>query len=161
MKSIRQCVALLLFSTFALTAHADLQEGQAAPKLDATLIDGKVLTARQTEGKVVVQLFWATWCPICASELPEFQKLYDTYKPRDLEIIAVSLDRDPAEVNEFWRAHGYTFPVAMRSDTIRQGYGRIVGVPTLYIIDRKGIVRLKHLGHLTGDEIEAQIKALL
>jgi len=115
-----------------------LEAGQPAPKLDTKLIDGKVLAASQTEGKVVVQLFWATWCPICASELPGFQKLYTAYKPRGLEIIAVSLDRDPGEVKEFWRAHGYTFPVAMRSDTIRQGYGRIVGVPTLLHYRPKG-----------------------
>ncbi len=161
MRSICQFVAALLLGICSLTAHADLEEGQAAPRLDTVLIDGKILTSRQTEGKVVVQLFWATWCPICASELPGFQKLHDTYKSRGLEIIAVSLDRNPGEVTEFLRANGYTFPVAMRSDDLRQGYGRIVGTPTLYLIDRKGTVRLKHLGHMTYDELKEQVKALL
>lgn len=164
MRSIRQCVALLLLllsGAFTLTAHADLEAGQAAPKLDAVLIDGKVLAARQTEGKVVVQLFWATWCHICVGDLPDFQKLHDTYKSRGLHIVAVSIDRDPVEVSEFWREYGYTFPAAMRSDDMRRAYGRIVGTPTLFLIDRAGIVRIKHLGHMSYDEIEAQIKPLL
>lgn len=161
MKSIRECAVLLLFSAFALTAHADLEQGQMAPKLDTTLIDGKVLTRSQTEGKVVVQLFWATWCHICVGDLPDFQKLHETYKSRGLAIVAVSLDRDAGEVREFWREYGYTFPVAMRSDGMRRAYGRLVGTPTLFLIDRRGIVRLKHLGHMSYDEIEAEIKPLL
>ena len=161
MRSICRFIAAFALGVSSLTAHADLEEGQAAPRLDTLRIDGKLITARATEGKVVVQIFWATWCPICASEMPELQKLHDTYKSRGLEIIALSLDRDPGEVSEFWRAYGYTFPVAMRSEDIRQGYGRIVGTPTIYIIDRKGIVRLKHLGHMAYDELDALIKALL
>lgn len=161
MRSVRQFVAVSLLGIFSLTAYADLQVGQAAPELDTVLIDGSVLTARQTEGKVVARLFWATWCHFCVSELPGLQKLHDTYKSRGLEIIAISLDRDADDVREFWRGNGYTFPVAMRSDGIRRVYGGIVGTPTLFLVDRKGIVRLKHIGYMTDAELAEQIKSLL
>jgi thiol-disulfide isomerase/thioredoxin len=92
---------------FAVVAHAgDLQVGQTAPRLDTELADGRILPARHLEGKVVLQYFWATWCPICRDHLPQLQKLYEAYKPRGLEIIAQSLDDDRSVVVEFWRNGG-------------------------------------------------------
>jgi len=146
----------------AVVAYAgDLQVGRPAPRLDTALADGRILPARQLEGKVVLQYFWATWCPICREELPQLQKLYLAYKPRGLEIIAQSLDDDQSVVVEFWRKRGYTFPVAMRSGETRAGFGPIKGTPTLFLIDRCGTVRLKHLGTLPDGALEAHINALL
>lgn len=153
--------AMLLLGLLPSVARADLEVGQSADRLGIELIDGKTLTAGQVEGKVVVTLFWATWCPICMSELPEYQKLYQAYKARGLEIIAVSLDREPGVVIEYWRRSGYTFPAAMRTDEIRQAFGGIKGTPTLYLLDRKGVLRYKHLGGLPYEELEKQVKALL
>lgn len=161
MRSIRRFAAALMMSLISLSAHADLELGQTAPKLDIELVDGEMLTARQLEGKVVVHLFWATWCPVCRSELPFYRKLHDTYNARGLVVVAVSLDEDRREVSEFWRQHGYTFPVAMRSDDIRRHFGRITGTPTLYLVDRNGKVHFKHLGALPQGQLEEQIMALL
>lgn len=161
MKSILRLVVVLLLGLASLVAHADLEIGEAVPRLDTGLIDGKVLSAGQTRGKVVIALFWATWCPICVSELPEYQKIYDAYKSRGLEIVAFSLDQDSGKAAEFWRRSGYTFPAAMRTDDIWQGYGGIKGTPTLFLIDRKGMLRYKHLGDLPYEELEKRVKALL
>ncbi len=153
---------LAAFSLCAVVSHAGgLQLGRTAPKLDTELTDGRILFSRQLEGKVVLQYFWATWCPICRGELPQLQKLYEAYQPRGLEIIAQSLDDDPSAVLEFWRKGGYTFPVAMRSDETRAGFGPIKGTPTLFLIDRRGTVRLRRVGTLPDGALEAQIKALL
>lgn len=151
-----------VFALFAVVAHGgDLQVGWTAPRLDTELADGRILPAGQLEGKVVLQYFWATWCPICRGDLPQLQKLYEAYQPRGLEIIAQSLDDDQSVVVEFWRKRGYTFPVAMRSDETRAGFGPIKGTPTLFLIDRSGTVRLKRLGTLPDGVLEAQINALL
>jgi peroxiredoxin len=153
---------LAVLALFAVVTHAgDLRVGGPAPRLDTKLADGRILPARQLEGKVVLQYFWATWCPICRDHLPHLQKLYEAYQPRGLEIIAQSLDDDPSVVVEFWRKGGYTFPVAMRSDETRAGFGPITGTPTLFLIDRRGTVRLKRLGTLPDGALEAQINALL
>lgn len=151
-----------LFALCAVVAHAeDLQVSQKAPRLDTKLADGRILPARQLEGKVVLQFFFATWCPICRDELPQLQKLYEGYQRRGLEIIAQSFDDDQSVVVEFWRKGGYTFPVAMRSDETRAGFGPINGIPTLFLIDRSGTVRLKRVGTLPDGALEAQINALL
>ncbi|MBI4988856.1 MAG: TlpA family protein disulfide reductase [Rhodocyclales bacterium] len=153
--------AMLLLGLLSPVARADLEVGQTADRPGIELIDGSMLDTGHHDGKVVVALFWATWCPICMSELPEYQKLYQAYKARGLEIIAVSLDREPGVVSEYWRRSGYTFPAAMRTDAIRQAYGGIKGTPTLYLLDRRGVLRYKHLGGLPYEELEKQVKALL
>ena len=75
-------------------------------------------------------------------------------------LLGLSADEQSA-VLEFWRKGSYTFPVAMRSDETRAGFGPINGTPTLFLIDRSGTVRLKHLGTLPDGALEAQINTLL
>lgn len=161
MRTIRILAVILLAGLLPPAASAHLDVGQSADRLGIELIDGSMLDTGQHEGKVVITVFWATWCPICMSDLPEYQKLYQAYKARGLEIIAVSLDREPGVVIEYWRRSGYTFPAAMRTDAIRQAYGDIKGTPTLYLLDRKGVLRYKHLGGLSYEELERRVKALL
>lgn len=146
----------------AVFAHAgDLEVGQRAPRLETELVDGRMLPARRLEGRVQLHYFWATWCPICKSDMPRLQRLYETYRPLGLEIVAQSLDDDASVVIEHWRARGYTFPVAMRSEETRSGFGAIRGTPTLFLIDRSGTVRLKRLGRLPEGALETQVAALI
>lgn len=162
MRRFRRVALALLLLPLALSAHAGgLLVGDRAPRGATELASGKVLAAGHLEGKVVLQYFWATWCPFCQRDLPVLEKLYQAYPPQGFEIIAQSLDDDSSIVIEFWQEKGCTFPVAMRSDKIRTAYGPIRGTPTLFLIDRKGTVRLKRLGAMPDGALEDEIKALL
>jgi cytochrome c biogenesis protein CcmG, thiol:disulfide interchange protein DsbE len=162
MRRFHRLALAMLLLPLALAARADgLQVGDRAPRVDTELASGKVLGAGHLEGKVVLQYFWATWCPICQGHLPRLEALYRAYQPRGFEIIAQSLDDGPSIVIDYWRDRGYTFPVTMRSDEIRAAYGPIRGTPTLFLIDRKGMVRLKRLGAMPDGTLEDEIKALL
>jgi len=158
---IAQRVVFALLALLAFAAHAELTLGERAPRSDTLLISGRVLPASQLENKVVIHYFWATWCPICQSELPEIERLLKTYKSLGLEVVAVSLDAERDDVAEFLREHRHTLPVAMRSHAMRNSFGDILGTPTLFLIDRKGVLRLKHLGSLPDGELESRIRSLL
>jgi len=152
----------VLLTLCAVAAHArEAQTGLITPWFDVELADGRTLRARELERKVVLQYFWATWCPICHSELPRLQKLYESYRPRGLEIIAQSLDDDESAVLVYWREHGYTFPVAMRSEETRARFGPIRGTPTFILVDRAGTIRLAHLGRMPAEELESRVVALV
>lgn len=157
----RRAVILVLLALLAFAAHAELKVGERAPRSDTVLISGKVLPASQLENKVVVHYFWATWCPVCQGELPEIERLLKAYKPLGLEVIGVSLDNEKADVAEFLRERGHTIPVAMRTHAMRHGFGDILGTPTLFLSDRRGILRLKQLGTLPDGELETRIRSLL
>lgn len=153
----------LVVSTLLFPALASA-EGAGEPLLpahDIETVDQRLVGVQTLRNKVVVYVFWATWCPVCVSEMPGFARLYESLRARGLEVVAVALDEDSGIVADFWRQGGYRFPATMRSDEMREKFGRIVGTPTVVVVDRKGVQRLRHLGASSFPELEALIRSLL
>jgi cytochrome c biogenesis protein CcmG, thiol:disulfide interchange protein DsbE len=116
--------------------------GKAAPPLEARLLDGSRFTLAQSSGKVVIVNFWATWCVPCREEMPAMEAYYQKHHADGLEILAISMDRaeDAPKVAEAMRV--FSFPAALARDAEIRGYGRIWRMPTTFIIDRQGMLRL-------------------
>jgi peroxiredoxin len=105
----------------------------SAPRLDGTPVRLSGL-----KGKVVFLNFWATWCPPCREEMPSMEALYQRFRDRDLEFLAVDIQEDKDGVAAFMKEYGLTFPVVLDSTgRISAEYG-IRGIPTTFIIDREG-----------------------
>ena len=156
-----QAVALFICVCLGLPAAA-LEVNQPAPELDVKLLNGRMLKARDLRGKVVVTMFWATWCPTCRTTLPELQRFYDDQHAKGLEIVALSIDENPKDVREFVKAKHLTLPVGMRTDPWFDRYGRVASTPTVFITDRQGIVRHRLAGTSnTAEKIERLAKPLL
>lgn len=151
-------IAALLFAT---AAQAQVGIGKAVPPFETRLLDGKVLPAQALQGKAVLVVFWATWCPTCRKELPELQALYEKHRGRGFEILALSIDADAFTVGEFWKDHDYAFPVAMRAPAHAEVFGPIKAIPAVYLIDRKGVLRFARIGGIGQDKLEAQLLPLL
>ena len=147
-----------------LQADALKNEGlnQSAPDFVLPDLDGKSLSLSGFEGKVIILDFWATSCPPCRKEIPDFIKLYDKYRDKGLVIIGVSLDRDSVEkVKKFCRNKGVNYPVAMGNYEITKSYGGIRYLPTTFIIDKNKNIVKKFVGYTSIDVFEREIKALL
>ena len=152
-------LALLVLGSFALSVRADV--GDAA-KLKTVLLDGKPVALEQLKGKVVMVNFWATWCPTCKADMPQWQKFYDTYKDKGFELIAVSIDDDEKELRTVSKQRGYTFPVAWRyDDKTDDNFGDIIGTPTLYIVDKTGKVAWMKRGRVTYAQLQEIVEPLL
>jgi peroxiredoxin len=152
---------LILALAAAGAAQAQARVGEPVPDFDTRLLDGKSLPAAALKGKAVLVVFWATWCPSCQRELPELQKLYEKYRSRGFEILALSVDADAFTVEEFWKDHDYGFPVAMRAPQHARAFGGIRATPTLFILDRQGVLRMAHIGALGLQKLEAKLLPLL
>ena len=146
---------------FGVAAAGPVSVDMPAPILDVRLTNGKVVKARDLRGKVVVTMIWATWSPAARMQLGELQKLHTTDRGKGLEVLALSIDESIGEVREYWRAHGYTMPVAMRSDAFFDHYGRVTTTPMYYIVDRQGVLRHRVAGPIAPDKLEALLKPLL
>lgn len=140
---------------------AAIEIDQPAPELDVRLLSGKVLKAKDLRGKVVINVIWATWSPAARIELPQLQRLYQAHREKGLEVVALSIDENVAEVREFWRSRGYSLPVAMRSDAFFEHYGRASTTPMFYVIDRQGVLRHRIAGPIAADKLEALVTPLL
>lgn len=159
-KRFRATVMVVALSAMPL-AQAAIEVGDAAPAEVISLVDGPSLFPMQLRGKVVLTVFWATWCPICMRELPEYQRLREKYAEAGFEVVAYSLDDHPSPVREYVQRAGIQFPVAMRTPKIKEAWGPVQGTPLVFLTDRRGLVSAKHLGAPDLSELEIRIKALL
>ena len=139
--------------------------GKPAPEVRLTVLDGpgktKSLALADLKGKVVLLDFWATWCGPCLAELPEIQKLVDAYAGagKDLAIIAVSQDDDPADPAELRKlvettlagkglklTEGPVAKVALDPAHDAGGAYKIEALPSVLLLDKDGVVRSVHVG---------------
>ncbi len=124
------------------------QRGQQAPDFTTTLVDGTPVSLSDYRGKVVILNFWATWCPPCRLEMPEFQEASTLYGD-DLVILAVNILESPDLINPFAEELGLTIPLALDLDgSINQTY-QVTGYPTSYLIDVEGVITAVNVGPIT------------
>jgi peroxiredoxin len=136
--------------------------GAPAPDFRLPARDGASASPGDHAGKIVLVDFWATWCEPCRSSFPEYQALLARYAGR-VVVLGISEDDDEQGIDDFARDTGVAFPIAWDGDkAVAQRY-RINGMPTLFIIDQRGLVRFVHSGFRAGDErqISAAIDSLL
>jgi len=108
------------------------------------------------KGKVVFLNFWATWCGPCRSEMPSMQSLYDRYRERGLEILAVNMQEGQDQVIAFMNSNNLSFPAALDSTgRIGSSYG-IQAIPTSFIINREGNIIVRLVGSIDWDTPKIQ-----
>ncbi len=127
-------------------AEERAEVGFLAPDFTLPDLNGTRVKLSDLRGKKAVFLnFWASWCPSCQEEMPTMEKLYQEFKPRGLEIVAVSIDREKADVAKFMITHGVTFRALLdRDGKVARKY-RVTAIPTHYFIDKNGVVRSREV----------------
>jgi peroxiredoxin len=136
-----------------------------AANLNFTLKDmsGKDVKLAELKGKVVLLNFWATWCPPCKLEIPWFVEFQEKYKSRGFQVVGVSVDDPPSALPPFAQQYKVNYPllVGQEREDLQNAYGPIFGIPITVIIGRDGKVCKKHIGPVSKEQFESEIKALL
>ncbi len=118
-------------------------------ELAGTQIDGTPFSTKNWKGKVILVDFWATWCQPCLAELPRVKKAYLEHHVKGLEILGVSCDSDVEELKGFLgKNKDMPWPQLfdakenpkLQWNPIAKEWG-INGIPTMFLIDKKGILR--------------------
>lgn len=112
----------------------------AAPDFTLSRPDGKKVSIKDFRGKLVFVNFWATWCEFCRDEMPAMERLYREFKGKGFEILAVNVKDNRADALALARDLKVSYPIAMDPrGEVGLLYGAF-GMPTTYLIDRKGMV---------------------
>ncbi|MBI3937718.1 MAG: TlpA family protein disulfide reductase [Betaproteobacteria bacterium] len=127
-------------------------------------LSGRQQPLSQWRGKALVVNFWATWCPPCREEIPEFIKAQDKYRAQGLQFVGIAIDRRDA-VEAFVKEMGINYPVLLGGveamELTREAGNRAGVLPFTLVIDRSGKVVGKELGKITRAKLEHILQSLL
>jgi peroxiredoxin len=136
-------------------AFAIPQKGEPAPPIKVTTTSGQPLTLANYKGYVLILDFFASWCQPCKRSIPHIMELNRKFGKQGLQILGMSLDEDKDELMEFIAPFKLNYPVALANEDLRTEYG-LRSLPTLFIINKKGIVVEKFMG--LSDEVKKNIE---
>ncbi len=133
-----------------------------APDFTLAKLGGGEFTLSSLEGKVIIVNFWATRCPPCRQEIPDFVDLYEKYQEDGLEIVGVSLDRGGERaVAAFLERLHVNYTIVFSNQEVVEKYRGIKSIPTTFVIDRDGNIAKKYVGFKSKEVFEAEVKKLL
>jgi len=112
--------------------------GNKAPEIILPLSSGPIILSEMKQ-PVLMVLFWASWCQHCTEMLPGIKKIYDQYKSRGFEIVAISLDTDSNEYQKIIERDHYSWinysELKGWDCSIAYDYG-IRATPTMILLDQ-------------------------
>ena len=136
---------------------APLQVDYAAPELTLTDLSGKAVSLKDHLGSVVLVNLWATWCPPCKEELPSLQAFYEKHKENGFVLIGIDQEETLDVVAPFVAEYRLTFPVWLDEHYLAERVFKTSSLPTSFVIDRGGTVRLTWVGGVDKEFLEKYV----
>jgi len=129
----------------------------AAPHLTLEDLNGKTVSLNDYAGSVVLVNLWATWCPPCREEMPALQAFYEKRRSQGFVLIGVNQEETPEIVHDFVSAYNLTFPIWLDENYLAQRAFNTFSLPSSFVIDRAGRVRLMWVGGVAEKFLERHI----
>jgi len=147
-------------------AEEDQEQLPLAPAFSLKNLDGQRVALDDLLGRGPLLIdFWATWCKPCIKELPHLDDLYQKYKERGFQLVAISEDspRSLSKVKSFVAGNRYEFLVLLDENSTVQRKFNFRAIPYTILLDRDGHVVHSRMGYRPGDEriLEEKLLALL
>lgn len=141
----------------------NLAIGKPAPSIDGVDFQGKPLSLSAYRGKVVVLVFWASWCGPCMAEIPTERELVKSLSDKPFALLGVNCDvdqesaRKTAESAQITWANWYDgFPTPVSGPIVERFH--VDSLPAVFVIDADGVIRAKGQ---RGDRLEKTVRELL
>jgi thiol-disulfide isomerase/thioredoxin len=133
-----------------------------APSFSRPDLEGNTVNSADFSGKVVLVDFWATWCPPCRRSIPHLVDLHQKYSDQGFAVVGVSLDtKGPEEVAKFAQNFRIPYTIVMGDRQMAEEWKLGRGIPTAFLVDRKGNVVNTIVGYKELDYYENLIKLYL
>tara|TARA_R110001606_G_scaffold349094_1_gene498883 strand:+ start:3013 stop:3519 length:507 start_codon:yes stop_codon:yes gene_type:complete len=160
--SVILCESIVALSLIWPVTALAASEGETAPLFTLPDIDADkpAISLESLRGKTVYVDFWASWCAPCLRSMPLINELYGKYRDQNFEVIAINVDDPIEDGQDFLLDNPLDYLIAADTDnTVLNEFG-VTGMPTSFLIDKDGIIRMVHMG-FRGNDIETIEAAVL
>lgn len=136
-----------------------------APDFTVQDVNGKAVSFSDFKGKPVVLNFWASWCPPCKAEMPDYEKMYRQYGSKGVVFIMVNLTdgnrETTATAKQFLKVSRYTFPVYFDGKLNAANTYGISSIPTSIFIGKDGAIENSYEGMISAAVMKNNIEAIM
>lgn len=156
---------MLLVIAFGVLRLQSVNAASSKKPIDFTLrdINGKQVILSNYRGKVVVVDVWATWCGFCVGEIPHLMSLQSKagQEKTPLQFLGIAMDDNRADVRNFVAQRRMNYPVLYPDSAQMKPFGEIDGLPTKFIIDKKGVIVNSIIGAASEETITQHVAKYL
>lgn len=143
------------------SSRGGLNIGQTAPAFETVDQAGQPVRFPQDySGRPVVVRFWADWCSVCEPEMRALEPEYQQLRRSGLELLAVNVGQDRETVTAFVTRTGISYPSLLDEKLTIYSRYEVVGLPTTFFVDARGVIRGKAVGELSPRSFARQVAAI-
>ncbi len=132
-----------------------------APEVKITDLQNNPVALSDYLGQVVLYNAWATWCPPCKEEMPTLDAYYKDHNSEGFVVVAIEDGEPLEEVAAYARDNNLTFPIWPDIKWVATTAFKTNTLPSTFVIDRTGVVRLAWTGPITRDSLEKYVTPLI
>lgn len=169
MTSVKLASGLAIALTFILAvvtvpAFSAVAVGDQAPDFQlGSVTDNSVVKLSDYLTKPTLVVFWASWCSHCQSEAPVVTRIYNDLRPKGMNVVGVSADDQINDARDFVKAYSVPYTNAFAGTdsghAVIESY-QVQGVPTLFVLDKGGIVKARFVGATDEETIKKEFEKL-
>lgn len=132
-----------------------------APDFSLTSLNNERFNLSDFSGKVIILNFFATWCPPCRREMPDFNEIAVEYGDK-VKVIGINVGNETASnIKDFVESNNLTFTIAIDDGKVASLYGPINAIPVTVIIDKNFNIYKRYIGLRSKETFTADVKELL
>lgn len=131
------------------------------PEVQLTDLKNQPVALADYQGQVILYNAWATWCPPCKEEMPTLEAYYQDHKDSGFVIVAIEDGEPVSEVAAFAESYKLSFPVWPDLKYVATTAFKTNSLPTSFVIDRSGTVRLTWTGAITRAALEKYVTPII
>jgi peroxiredoxin len=121
------------------------------------LLDGGTYKLADQAGKAVVVNFWGTWCGPCTTETPEFDKIYRSYKNKNVTFVGIDVKDTKGFARSFVQQNHISYPIVFdeKAETaLKLGNVPSASMPFTVLIDRQHRVAGVYIGPMQAKDLD-------
>ncbi len=157
-------IVFLIFAQllFPLLSGNSLQAATKMPSFTLEdVVTGKTVKSSSFDGKSLLVVFFATWCPPCVQEIPNLIQLQNDYNGNGFSVVAISVDQEIGVVQKMVNRKEINYPVMMADKAVTRDFGGVYGIPTSFLVSSKGTVVKRYSGYVPHSVLVKDLEQII